>query len=454
MRKSVVVVGAGMAGISTARHLQNSGDYDVLVLEANQHRYGGRIWTFETPSHSPVELGAMWLHGGVSVDHPVANIFRIHNIPTIPHGYKVCSSAGYLSSGQTISQKDIETAEQSFFDVLKESLQYYAEKDRLDLPYLDCIKSVKPGWREKLELPVFKDILIPNIESLESASSANIPLRAFSGIFDFEFGNDMISPTGYNTVLKLLCEGEPDGSTTPLKVILGRQVEQIKLIETPKKSVEIICANGETYASDAVIIAVSLGVLKSGAIKFHPELPLAQQQAIARMGFGNYVKQLLIFDQMFWPEDTNIIMAASDISGLISLCINLYPINGLKALLTNTSGDGANECDCLTDEALKSLTLEAFKKHFGPDKVEKCRLLYYKRTKWAEDPFVCGAYSYDRLGMKEDDVTNVCQTVADRIFFGGEHTMYTEGSAATVHGAYLSGVKAAEAVKKCLNCQH
>ena len=40
----VIVIGAGMAGLSAANHLVNSGIHDVVVLEARD-RIGGRMFT-------------------------------------------------------------------------------------------------------------------------------------------------------------------------------------------------------------------------------------------------------------------------------------------------------------------------------------------------------------------------------------------------------------------------
>ena len=41
----VVIIGAGISGISAARHLINHGGYNVTILEARPDRYGGRMWT-------------------------------------------------------------------------------------------------------------------------------------------------------------------------------------------------------------------------------------------------------------------------------------------------------------------------------------------------------------------------------------------------------------------------
>ncbi|MEM9318811.1 MAG: FAD-dependent oxidoreductase [Pseudomonadota bacterium] len=58
--QSVIVIGAGMAGLTAAHALENDGRA-VTVLEA-RNRIGGRVWT----DHSlglPLELGASWIHG-------------------------------------------------------------------------------------------------------------------------------------------------------------------------------------------------------------------------------------------------------------------------------------------------------------------------------------------------------------------------------------------------------
>lgn len=105
-KPKVIVIGAGISGLAAARRLQDSGEVDVTILEANPDRIGGRIWSFEVPgnpgiralsklflskrfthhySGKLVEIGAMWVHFGEDSRHPVATLCRKLAIPTKPN---------------------------------------------------------------------------------------------------------------------------------------------------------------------------------------------------------------------------------------------------------------------------------------------------------------------------------------------------------------------------------
>ena len=58
--KSILIVGAGIAGIAAAKYLQDFG-FDVTILEGS-NRVGGRIYTKEFDNIA-IDLGAAWIHG-------------------------------------------------------------------------------------------------------------------------------------------------------------------------------------------------------------------------------------------------------------------------------------------------------------------------------------------------------------------------------------------------------
>ncbi|CBI19805.3 unnamed protein product, partial [Vitis vinifera] len=61
VRKKIIVVGAGPAGLTAARHLQRHG-FSVIVLEARS-RIGGRVYTDHSSLSVPVDLGASIITG-------------------------------------------------------------------------------------------------------------------------------------------------------------------------------------------------------------------------------------------------------------------------------------------------------------------------------------------------------------------------------------------------------
>ena len=67
-------------------------------------------------------------------------------------------------------------------------------------------------------------------------------------------------------------------------------------------------------------------------------------------------------------------------------------------------------------------------------------------TRWRQDPFSLGSYSYLAVGSSPEDRSVIAEPVDDKIFFAGEavHRDFP----ATVHGAHLSGLDAADALAR------
>jgi monoamine oxidase len=81
-RGSVIVIGAGVAGLAAAHYLKRH-SFRVTVLEARE-RIGGRICT-ETHWGVPIDLGASWVHG--TRNNPIAKLARTYGLPTAKTDY-------------------------------------------------------------------------------------------------------------------------------------------------------------------------------------------------------------------------------------------------------------------------------------------------------------------------------------------------------------------------------
>ena len=108
----IIVIGAGIAGITAAKKLQAQG-YRVIILEGRD-RIGGRIWT-DNSLGFPLDLGAAWIH---TVDgNPISPLVKQFDIQTVISDLK--SQWNYKGVKQLLSESDellIDKAFQSFMN--------------------------------------------------------------------------------------------------------------------------------------------------------------------------------------------------------------------------------------------------------------------------------------------------------------------------------------------------
>lgn len=65
-------------------------------------------------------------------------------------------------------------------------------------------------------------------------------------------------------------------------------------------------------------------------------------------------------------------------------------------------------------------------------------------SRWGSDPFTYGSYSHVRVRSSGSDYDILAESVGSRLFFAGEAT--TRQYPATMHGAYLSGLREASRI--------
>ncbi|MGZ4512667.1 MAG: FAD-dependent oxidoreductase, partial [Mycobacterium sp.] len=80
--RSVLIVGAGMAGLAAARSLADAG-WPVRLIEA-RNRIGGRVCT-NRDWDVPVEMGASWIHG--TTGNPLLELAQKAQVQTVSTGY-------------------------------------------------------------------------------------------------------------------------------------------------------------------------------------------------------------------------------------------------------------------------------------------------------------------------------------------------------------------------------
>ncbi|CAG8356604.1 unnamed protein product [Penicillium salamii] len=215
------------------------------------------------------------------------------------------------------------------------------------------------------------------------------------------------------------------------------------------------CEDGDTFTADHVVFTGSLGVLKQQNINFEPPLPDWKRGAIERLGFGIMNKVVLVFEQPFWDtrrdmfgllrEPANAVTMVQEEyaanRGRFYLFWNVMKATGLPCLIALMAGDAAHQAESRPDEDIvKEVTGQlrnVFKHTPVPDPLETII------TRWGQDPFTYGSYSYVAASAFPDDYDLMAQPIGN-LHFAGEATCGTHP--ATVHGAYLSGLRAASEI--------
>ncbi|KXL41984.1 hypothetical protein M433DRAFT_72351 [Acidomyces richmondensis BFW] len=296
--------------------------------------------------------------------------------------------------------------------------------------------------------------------NLEYANAAPISSLSLSG-HDQDTGNEFEGAHseilgGYTQVPRGLMN-----LPTKLDVRIGQIVESIHYNENndPGIATKVVCKNGEVIEADEIVLTAPLGVLKAGDIDFDPPLPGWKLNAINRMGFGLLNKVILLYDKPFWDDSRDMfgLLNDAEVSGSLNpadyakkrgcfyLIWNATKISGRPMLVALMAGNAAHEAETTDTSTLLADINNRLCKTFAPKHVPAP--LEVIVTRWKRDPFTRGTYSYVAPETLPGDYDLMAKPVGN-LHFAGEATCGTHP--ATVHGAFLSGLRVAAEVMECM----
>lgn len=411
-RVDAVVVGAGIAGLAAARDLAGAGR-SVVVLEASS-RIGGRMRTDRSLGIA-FDLGASWIHG---VDgNPITELAARAGAPTVVLDFG--DVAVYDEGGAERTVRDFEDAEAAYESLL----DTVAEEGDDDVSFADVVAEVAPGWfDDRLRAFFTSSYLAFDTGDLDVLSST---LRDEGEEFS---GDEAVMTDGYDRIAEFV------GAGLDVRVDIP-----VSAIDATGDSV-VVTAAGRRFVADDVVVAVPLGVMKARTIAFAPPLTDERLDAVDGIGFNAVDKFLFVWDETFW-DDVDFVVYTPTRPDLFSWFANVNRLApGSNALMTFAYADEARASEAATDEQLVELVMAHLRDMYG-DGVPAPRAM--RRSAWVTDPFTRGAYSFTATTTEMEHFDRVAAP-AGRVHFAGEHTSRRYFS--TVHGAYLSGVRAAEEI--------
>ncbi len=247
-----------------------------------------------------------------------------------------------------------------------------------------------------------------------------------------ETNEDWPVKEGYGSLIARLAGGLP--------LQLNSAVTQI---DSSQKEIRVTTSKG-TLTAKTVIITVSSGILAGGDIRFKPDLPDWKRQAVADLPLGCHNRICLLFDRNVFGDDHPLdVTLLSPESEPMAFHINPF---GYHYVSGATGGRFADWLERAGPEASADLAKENLQKAFGSNITK--HVVRDLVTAWRGDPWVRGAYSSAVPGAA-DQRARLAETIEGRMFFAGEATSLQ--SYATAHGAYRSGLHAAEQAHAAAN---
>jgi monoamine oxidase len=157
------------------------------------------------------------------------------------------------------------------------------------------------------------------------------------------------------------------------------------------------------------------------------------------MGLLN--KTYLRFPEVFWDKEHDLLGHIAERKGEWAEWLNIYKYTGQPILLGFNAGRYGRQIEKLSDREIVAAAMKTLRSLYGAKIPDPEAWLI---TRWAGDPLAGGSYSYLPPGATEGDRAALAQPVGGRLFFAGEATSVEYP--ATVHGALLSGRRAAKEI--------
>lgn len=160
---------------------------------------------------------------------------------------------------------------------------------------------------------------------------------------------------------------------------------------------------------------------------------------------------VLLYDKPFWEVDRDMFgllnapieneldpQSYKNCRGRFYFFWNCIKTSGLPVLIALMTGPAAYSVEESSNDELVKEATRRLRQIFGRENVPLPKEYYIVR--WLKDPFSYGSYSYVARKTQTGDYDVMAKPVG-RVFFAGEATCGTHP--ATVHGAYISGLRAA-----------
>jgi monoamine oxidase len=386
----VCVVGAGLAGLTAARRLNQAGK-SVVVLEARA-RVGGRIWTWTAGGEVPVDMGACFIGPQHDQLRALVSEMGVATFRTFVEGDYVLANGGkvkryrgniprvnpvaLLSAGQAIAR-----------------MNAMAKKVPLEAPWTagraaSWDAQTVRSWLSPANVPtrLARDLIDSTVRACFAADLSEVSLLNWLFLVHASGGVEalMTLEGGYQ-------DSQFEGGVGQVPDAMAAELGDAIVLDAPVTAVTQT-GGGVDVISDAVRVRARRAVLAlpralAAGIRFEPALPADHALLIHQMPAGTELKMVAIYDEPFWRSDgANGATVATDELAEVTLDTT-QPGHPHGVLATYAAGPQARTLWALGEKERRDILLRTLSIRLGARAARPLELL---ELNWAEERWTRG----------------------------------------------------------------